>query len=431
MIRSCLVLVVLLVGSAAVQAQQAYCDCCGQLYSPPGAKWIGADRNYGGLCENCRGKCEDCRDQPDAMRRDYKTWDEIRYRAKLTASGNARLDWRMDRARQRWADLRYSCLAGGGRDIGRMDPDRPDMPPSRGLATPDTKRRLRDQVRQVWDRFEDQVDAFDSVYGDDPSVRQVGLDAVREFSRTADLLDRLANDPPDPDFEKVVMPVITSEPKEDGSAKDTFALRRSNVAQKNSNAYFDAYITSFERYQAAQKAGNKEAAKRQVEAMGTFSHSAEAQARLAAVRYREFERVLLKRIDDRRAELAKKGIKWQDDLKARQEKVRDRWPADLAKALEGAKVPAKQSDALRKRFLSLTPDDVEKRLADRRATIEIDDAAAAAAAKNASPITPEPPHLEALLLMEHQAHLLHAELAGRKRDLPKDNPFPAPKDKKK
>ena len=147
-----------------------------------------------------------------------------------------------------------------------------------------------------------------------------------------------------------------------GSRKTSSRSTRANVALKNSNACIDSYITSFERYQAAQKAGNKDAAKKQVDEMGRFAHQAESAAHTAAIHFRDFERLFLKRIDDRRAALAKAGMKWQDDLKAFQDKVRERWPADVAKAFEDAKIPAKQSDALRKIVLELTPEAVEKKL---------------------------------------------------------------------
>ncbi|HVK17763.1 MAG TPA: hypothetical protein VM533_12510 [Fimbriiglobus sp.] len=187
----------MLAAPAVSQAQQAYCDCCREIYTVPGATWIGASRQYGGICPKCRveGKCPDCRERADELRRDYETWNQIRSRAGLTNSANRQLDHIIDRARQRWSDLRYTCLAVGGRDIGRLNSGTADRPPSRGLTTPATKQRLRDQAQQAVSQFDDILYDFDFVYGDDPSNRQVGFEALRERARTAELLNRLANDP--------------------------------------------------------------------------------------------------------------------------------------------------------------------------------------------------------------------------------------------
>jgi hypothetical protein len=427
MVRTFGIAALLFATPLAALAQQAICDCCMVPYTVPRASWIGTSRGYGGICPDCSVKCMDCRDRADDLRTQYRTFNGMRLRKGLAAAQISHLDRLINRSHQRWSDLRYSCLAASGRDIGTIGPQAPVPPPSRGITTPETKQRLRDQAQRAVSDYEDIFFGADSTFAMEvPGVRKVIFDAIRERSRASALLNRLADDPPDPDVENVVIPALDQEPKDDGDPKDVLALARANVALKNSNACIDSYITSFERYQAAQKAGNKDAAQKQVDEMGRFAHQAESAARTSAAHFREFERLFLKRIDDRRAVLAKVGVKWQDGLKAFQDNVRERWPADVAKAFEGAKIPAKQSDSLRKIVLELTPEAVEKKLSERRAAIESEDEAAetARAAKKSKPIVPELPHQEALLLMVQEAHLIHADLAGKRRELPKDKPFP-------
>ena len=286
---------------------------------------------------------------------------------KLTASGNARIDWRMDRRGNGGPTCATRAWRAAGATSAGWTQAGPIPPPSRGITTPETKSGSAIRSNKSGNGTTiTRMPSWDSVYGDEnPGHREGGPrrhPGVLPYS--FDLLNRLADDPPDPDFEKVVMPEITAEPKEDGRRKE---ISRSPAGERRSEELQRVHRLVHHELRAvpggAKKAGNKERrARNQVEEMGAVRPS----GRVGGPHIRgdtsaSSSELFLKRIDDRRAELAKEGVKWQDDLKAFQDKVRDRWPADVAKAFEDAKISAKQSDALRKIVLELTPEAVEKK----------------------------------------------------------------------
>jgi hypothetical protein len=435
MVRTITVLWVLLGVPTIASAQFAICDCCALPYRVEGAQWIGTARGYGGLCPDCLGRCPKCDDLADDLRTQYQAFRRMLNEPGLTPDRRALINFLINRMPQRWSDLRYSCLANGGPDIGPLAPGAPEPPPSRGNYGPEAKERLRKDAAAVYSRIKGydhwRVDA--TRYSSDVVYRTAAnqyFNRLRQDSRTYDLLNRLANDPPDPDYTQVVKPEVADVPRDRGEPDDFLAIRKAAIAQGNSNAYLDAYITSFERYQAAKKAANKEATKRQVDAMARFAFLAEKEARTAAARAQEYDRLWLKQHDAHRAAQGKKGVKWQEELKAAQAKLKDGWPQEAVKDFDAAKVPQAQRDEIRQAILAQTPEGIEKAISDRRAEVEFDDAIAAELAKvkvRRPVVWPEPTHIEALELARHHANLLHAELAGRKKELPKDNPFPATK----
>jgi hypothetical protein len=422
-----------LLPTPAARAQQAICDCCMTPYTVPGARWIGTARGYGGLCGQCRDECLDCRDKAEDVKAQYETWNGMKNRGGMSKAQSALVDWLINRSRQRWADLRWACLAAGGPDNGRLDPMTRDNAPSQGFNKPglrNTAAETRRRVREFRDDLNRNIDLF---VGDPSTFRKLAEahDYLDGLERNADHLDRLADDPPDPDFDKVAEPKVAPLPKVEGKARESMHGPRAVGAIRNSNAYTDAYITALERYQGAAKAGRKDARERQVHAMARYGRLAAEEAVTAAVEFYELEKILLKAAQERQRSLDAKGTKRADALKAVQAMVKDGWPADLRAALKDGGASDASAEALRKALIALTPEQAEQATADYRQRIELIELAAGQLAGKRTPrgrplsaaLSLEPPQMPGLDMMSGYAHVLHAANKGRNVDLPKDNPF--------
>jgi hypothetical protein len=192
------------------------------------------------------------------------------------------------------------------------------------------------------------------------------------------------------------------------------------LTQKNANAYGRAYLTSLERFRAAKQAEDKAAANLQVEAMGRFSALATAEAQKSAVYRHQWQKLRLERTAQRRAELKKKGLAWQDEWKAWQQKLQARWSEDFAPLLRQAGLSQKDSDRLRDALVELSPEQFEKSLGRRTAQTAVDEAVLAQLKKSKAKVDwPAPAAAPVYDMMRYHAHLLHAELHGRGANNPK------------
>ncbi|MCI0683332.1 MAG: hypothetical protein L0Y71_14610 [Gemmataceae bacterium] len=429
-------LAALLVVLGSVQpavAQYAICDCCNVPYRVPGASWIGTSRKYGGICGDCKGKCLDCRTESDYL----KTLYDGLSAARDQSAGLSRVlfDAAIDRVQGRWMDLQVSCVVGGSRDIGGITAGGPAKAGGAAkagsggrslprLGTDEGKKRVRDSIDQLND---DVADLWSQLYeaesGGDAATAEQIWDALKEAMRFKEVLNGFLKDSPEADFKAVVKPAVAPVPEPAANPEARAILRAAVLTQRNINSLGRAYLTSLQRYQAAKRARDKEAANRQVEAMGKFAAQATEAAAQAAQHYHQWQKMRLERLEQRRADLKKKELAWEDEWKAWRQKLERRWSAELAPALRKAGLSQQAADQLRQSLLELSADPVGKNVARRTAQMAFDDAVRDRFKKSKIKAPwPPPPAAPLYDLMRFHAHLLHADLHGRTRPLPADNP---------
>ncbi len=416
--------------SAPAFTQDAYCDCCGGLYRPAGSTWFGADRRYGGLCKKCTLQCLDCRRMAEQLRRLYNRLTAAQAEEGQTVAELHRRGQEIDRVRQRWADLRYACLASGQGDIGRLDPERRDSDPSQGIRSPQAKQQFRRQADALRDKAAQSLDpeVIEAMFVDDDLWREVARSMAgssRETVRAAQLMDRLAKDPPDPEYEVEVQPRLVELPSAKGKPRLVELCRDANQALNNSNAYGEAYLVSFERYQGAERDGKAPAMLLQEGAMRRFAQLAEQEARQAELVSHEARMLWAQQLEERQAALAKDGKSGQERWIACQARLRaEGWPEEIRDDMTEAGASKEWMDACLQAALALTPDEAEKlRVARREELKAVDAMAMRLNSENVPAVWPEPLHLPALELLKFQAQMLHATATKRSVELPPENPF--------
>jgi hypothetical protein len=406
-------------------AQQAQCTCCGHIFSPRGATWMGMDRRpIHGRCPDCILVCWDCEETAKAMKELYNSLNAQRNQEGLRNTEQLYLDQKIKDVRQRWADLRFHCLDAEGKDNGRLDPSKPDEQPGKGLLNESTKDNLRRRADQL-DKSMNRVFSTNTVMNfdlgefgrsDDSAAFAARIvQTWSEYGRMYRLYTRLANDPPDKEYRIVPEVKLGEPPALDDKPRDLQLVTRAAVAMKNSNDCFEAYITSLERYQAAEQAKDKGAMGKQVKGMMKLAAAAEAEALKASVMKHELRAMRLKA-------LGADGGKWREAFGARQQEVKDGWPAKVAEAIKAAGVTAEQSEAFREKFVALKVEEVEKVLAESGERVQVDEKVSKALAGK-SVAWPEPPHAYALGLMRRHAQQLHDTARGKKFSEPGADAF--------
>jgi hypothetical protein len=100
---------------------------------------------------------------------------------------------------------------------------------------------------------------------------------------------KLANDPPRDDFKAIVTVTFKQTPKPDLKKETDRWLWEATNASRKVAANIDGYTTSFERYQAAEKAGDRAAMHAQAKSMLRCANAAEEAAVIAADRTERLE----------------------------------------------------------------------------------------------------------------------------------------------
>jgi hypothetical protein len=313
----------------------AACYNCGQWYqvSPYGA---GFARKYKGLC----GKCPpiDCNTTAKELRDKYAEATDLLQRIEdainnlggpgsrprsgaVVSVGALEEDRRTVKKRIRVLEEQWSRLKRRCPDIGEIAPGVPDrrIPELPDPKSPEGRKMLSDDAMKyvhAANELDKSAKKFEKwskiIFPGAPSVSfeipetGVELGVQYDFSKagevaaagleiraidlreTAEALDRLRDDPPEPNYEEVPEPNIP----EAGAPGPTAAEQLSHQAKqdgKSATAFIRAFTTSFERYQAAKAAGNEEADKKQSEAMLRFALLAKVARDRAAANWQHFD----------------------------------------------------------------------------------------------------------------------------------------------
>lgn len=280
---------------------------------PEGGVFESVQRNIGTVippshCDLAAGKLRD----------QYKELGEKLSRIPLTVFPEDREAFRQkgldeyERLKKQWDALSASC-AGEGIDIGDLEgTELPTLPP-----------RDPEQVKREWKEEAGRLagvgrDSAADARATGKLYYQLGSIAAKllkipgfgatgareavdqEFEKQAkrwedwaSRWDRAANDPPSPDFEKVVEPDLqpATAPADGGAVGRLSSMALE--ARGAESAYLDAYVTSYERYQGARTANNEAGMRRQADAMARFARAAITQTRRASAWELQLERTLV------------------------------------------------------------------------------------------------------------------------------------------
>jgi hypothetical protein len=276
-----------------------------------------------------------CKEKADALREQYKADQETlrqiqKYIADHAAAIAERPYWglqlhgeelvakaQLEKDRAQWAQLKSRCP-----DIGQLDPEKTDPDP----VPPDPKNRtgaghgnLHDEAERLQQDYEDAKErarerefncgqcaraikdgtvAFTTPYISDPAGYYAAncgasLDILKYQAAAAkaeaQARQKLANDPPRDDFKAIATVSAKQIPKPASKKEsDRWLWEGINASQKVA-ANIDAYRISYERYQGAEKAGDKAAMRNQAKAMVRFAIAAEEASIIAMERRQRVE----------------------------------------------------------------------------------------------------------------------------------------------
>lgn len=226
---------------------------------------------------------------------------------------------KLKKDRAKWAQLKSRCP-----DIGQLDPEQADPDP----ASPDPKNRngtgpgnLREEGERLLIQYESAEEAAttlasacsdcarsmkdgrhtaysaDGIIDDPTGYHNANCGARLQLLkyRAASLLaesrarTKLANDPPRDDLKAIVTVTFRQTPKPDLKKETDRWLWEATNASRKVAANIDGYTTSFERYQGAEKAGDRGAMHAQAKSMLRCAIAAEEAAVIAADRTERLE----------------------------------------------------------------------------------------------------------------------------------------------
>ena len=223
--------------------------------------------------------------------------------------------------------------------------------------------------------------------------------------------DLLKRDPPAPNFAEVVAPVVGPLAVPEDATETERLGWKALVPGRWKVAYLNAWIDSYERYQGAEAAKDREGMVRQAGAMVRFATSGLEASRTESLKWHEFERDLLVKLQPQ----MQAGIPWEQVLADyRKTAPADGVPPSLREAMEAAGIPADRVAEFGKRSLELTPDKARFLFAQWKHEVEgVDKVGEQLRKDRPNVVWPQPDDL-ALLLGDQQfsRDLLDAAKAG-------------------
>jgi hypothetical protein len=366
------------------------------------------------------------------------------FRAEEVRGAIDRLKEQRTLVHRRWSLLRYNCP-----EIGPFVPGEADAPPEGGPSFKDPEqsahlRQLAAQHRAMARKAatdgtgaqaecEAELVTISLPLGDkgasvdvDPSKKCAQLahqGNIRQdhFNDVADDLDRLANDPPSNDFRRVVKVTATIPPELPDADRLDSIVWAADEAQRWASAYLNGYITSFERYQGAQKAGAAKAMLSQANAMRECAGLSRVWARRVAFFWHAYDVQLHALEHGAEAKAAGRGA----DMAVAFDQWKERTARDGidAASLRGFGEQGVSPEEIRKRtkdLLALTFDEVSRVSRERGLQASIDEAIAVGVANTRGAGWPEPGHIAALDLLELSAADLQRSVGGTRLRLALD-----------